>query len=87
MSDSVTGGWDVGTLGLGATVTLDVSAVVLSAGEHTYFAEVTAVDQNDPDSTPNDGTGDDLAQVSLAPSAMTNAVIFEDDDVHGRPWI
>ncbi len=49
-----TGDWSVGTLASGNSVTLDIT-VLFNGGTHTNVAEVTACDQGDPDSTPNNG--------------------------------
>ena len=53
--NSNTGVWDVGTVGNNDTATLDVVATTTTPGNVTYTAEVTASDQNDPDSTPGNG--------------------------------
>jgi uncharacterized repeat protein (TIGR01451 family) len=62
----VTGIWTVGTLNNGASATLIIQAIVSSLGTITNTAEVTASDQLDPDSTPNnnDPNEDDQATVT-----------------------
>ena len=50
---SATGIWTVGSIANGATATLTVTATVKTCGSKTNTAEVTASDQPDPDSTPN----------------------------------
>ncbi len=50
---SGTGVWDVGALSSGATETLNITATVNVTGNYTNIAEVTAHDQQDSDSTPN----------------------------------
>lgn len=64
--NSGTGDWSIGTLANGASVTLDIT-VLFNGGTHTNGAEVTASDQNDPDSTPNNGllSEDDQAEVLI----------------------
>ncbi|PWL39515.1 hypothetical protein DKG77_01375 [Flagellimonas aquimarina] len=52
---SGTGVWDVGSLISGATETLNITATVNVTGNYTNVAEVTAHDQADSDSTPNNG--------------------------------
>lgn len=52
---SGTGVWDVGALSSGATETLNITAAVNVTGNYTNIAEVTAHDQQDSDSTPNNG--------------------------------
>ncbi|MDX1945543.1 MAG: DUF11 domain-containing protein [Pirellulaceae bacterium] len=75
--DESTGVWDVGTLASGANVTLAIVATVTSSAAITNTAEVTDVDQFDPDSTPDDGAGDDFASATvdvpnLADLSLTN---------------
>ncbi|HEC21713.1 MAG TPA: DUF11 domain-containing protein [Chloroflexi bacterium] len=64
-----TGVWAIGTLDNGETATLTVQADVNAAPPLTNTAEVTASDQPDPDSTPNnhDPSEDDQASVTLQP--------------------
>ncbi|NPA31480.1 MAG: DUF11 domain-containing protein, partial [Chloroflexi bacterium] len=66
--DSGTGRWAVGDLANGATATLTITATVNASGNHINTAEVTAVDQGDPDSTPNNGdlNEDDYGQAGIA---------------------
>ncbi|MTH16524.1 DUF11 domain-containing protein, partial [Flavobacterium sp. LC2016-01] len=67
--DSATGLWAVGSLLNGASHTLQLTATVNPAGDYLNFAEVTASDLPDPDSTPNNvvTTEDDYAEVATAP--------------------
>ncbi|NES68259.1 MAG: DUF11 domain-containing protein, partial [Okeania sp. SIO2D1] len=51
--DEVTGIWDVGTVENGDTETLTITATVTSAEAIENIAQVTASDQFDPDSTPD----------------------------------
>jgi uncharacterized repeat protein (TIGR01451 family) len=65
-----TGIWTVPTLASGATATLSLVARVDSSAALTNSAQVTAVNEFDPNSTPNDGTGDDFDSVGVdAPAA------------------
>jgi uncharacterized repeat protein (TIGR01451 family) len=66
--DFTTGVWTVPSLANGATVTLALQATVDTVGAHTNTAEVTASDQPDPNSTPNNNNPneDDQASVTLA---------------------
>ena len=61
--DDVTGVWSVGTLANGASATLDIEVTVdggTGGSTITNNAELTAVDQGDPDSTPdNDAPAED----------------------------
>jgi uncharacterized repeat protein (TIGR01451 family) len=79
--DEVTGIWTVGTINSGANATLDIVATVLATGPYANYAQVTAVNENDPDSTPNDGstTQDDddtntPVPVSVADLSVAKAV-------------
>jgi len=67
--DDISGVWAVGTLPVYATETLRITATVLDSGEYENWAEVTASDQYDPDSTPNNGdpTEDDQDSASVTP--------------------
>ena len=59
-----TGVWTVGTVNSGSSRSLEIVATVRPTGVYTNSTEVTAVDQTDTNSTPNDGTGDDFATVT-----------------------
>ncbi len=63
--DPGTGVWNVGTIPAGGSATLDIVAQVTATGSITNEAEVTAVTEADPDSTPGDGMGDDYDSVTL----------------------
>ena len=66
--NSGTGVWTVASLAAGNSATLQLTAQVTSIGTKTNTAEVVAVDQHDPDSTPNNGAAeDDRASASLTP--------------------
>ncbi|MEM1095144.1 MAG: T9SS type A sorting domain-containing protein, partial [Bacteroidota bacterium] len=60
--------WTVGTLGVNETATLEITVSVDAVGTFVNEAEVTAADQDDVDSTPNDGQGDDFARASVTSS-------------------
>ncbi len=73
---SVTGIWTVGSVATGIDVaTMTITATVLTSGAKINNAEVTASGTTDPDSTPNDGTGDDFATVTV--TGASNVVINE----------
>ncbi|MBC8354889.1 MAG: DUF11 domain-containing protein [Planctomycetes bacterium] len=69
--DNATGIWTVGSVANAANPTLSIVASVSAAMSQTNSVEITASDQFDPDSTPNNGvtTEDDLASISLTPTA------------------
>ncbi|MEZ4913621.1 MAG: SdrD B-like domain-containing protein [Chitinophagales bacterium] len=51
--NAATGLWTIGDVTVNKTVKLEITATVMTAGSVTNTAEVTAVDQYDPDSTPD----------------------------------
>ncbi len=65
--NTTTGLWTVGQITVGATPSLSIIATVNSVGSRTNTAEVTAIDQTDADSTPNNNiaTEDDQASVTF----------------------
>jgi uncharacterized repeat protein (TIGR01451 family) len=65
--NSGSGVWTIGNLANGANATLIITATVNAAGNYTNSAEVTAVNETDPDSTPGDGVGDDFDSVTTTP--------------------
>jgi uncharacterized repeat protein (TIGR01451 family) len=69
--DPTTGLWNVGAIAPGTTLTLTITADVNPSGPYTNTAQVTASDQFDPNSTPNNNvpTEDDQATVTLTPGA------------------
>ena len=66
--NALTGLWTINTLNSGSSATLSVVAQVLATGTYANTAQVTAADQPDADSTPNDGAGDDFASDTPVPS-------------------
>ncbi len=65
--DSGSGLWTVGSVADGQTASLALVATVTTTDRETNTAEVIAVDQRDPDSTPGNGIAaeDDQADVSV----------------------
>jgi uncharacterized repeat protein (TIGR01451 family) len=57
--NSATGEWTVGNLAVGQTVTLDITVTVNEDGPYVNLAEVTAANEDDIDSTPNNGVDTD----------------------------
>jgi uncharacterized repeat protein (TIGR01451 family) len=81
--NSGTGVWTVGNLANGASETLTITATANASGNYTNEAEVTAVTETDPDSTPGDSAGDDYASVTTTPlagggSCPAPSLIFSD---------
>ena len=54
-----TGDWSLGSLGVGETATLDITATVLASGNYTNLAEVSDMNEQDIDSTPDNGVDTD----------------------------
>lgn len=64
--DDLDGIWFVGNLPAGQTATLTITATVDSSDTITNTAEVTAVDQSDPDSRPGNGVSGEDDQFALS---------------------
>ena len=78
MYNRATGDWTVSRpIATNTTETIQITAKVLKNGIYVNNAEVIASDQPDPDSTPNDGTGDDFSTVTTAPSALVNLAVVK----------
>ncbi len=71
---SGTGVWTVGTIASGSSANIQITATVLASGTYTNTAQVTASDQTDPDSTPNNSNPaeDDQASVTPVPVAVAD---------------
>lgn len=67
--NATTGVWTVGTIGFRGQASLDITGLIESSGEKTNTAQVSAVDQFDPNSTPNNGieSEDDQDSVTVVP--------------------
>jgi uncharacterized repeat protein (TIGR01451 family) len=78
--NSGTGIWTVGTLAIGASKTLKITAVGASLGAYTNSAEVWASDQYDTDSVPgnNSTTEDDDAQVTGSISYTSRTLLINE---------
>lgn len=73
-----TGNWTVSRPIVANTIeTIQITAKVLKNGSYVNNAEVIASDQKDPNSTPNDGTGDDFSTVTTTPSALVNLAVVK----------
>lgn len=69
--DPVSGEWRVGTLAAGATARLQISALFTTNDPVTNVAQVTASDQFDPDSAPNNNVPSEDDQASVTVSRLT----------------
>jgi uncharacterized repeat protein (TIGR01451 family) len=87
--NSGTGLWTVGTLAPGASVTLSIVATVTNGGTKTNYTQVSAANQLDVDSQPNNNPGptptqDDEAVVSLTPPAIIGDYVWLDTNRDGQ---
>jgi uncharacterized repeat protein (TIGR01451 family) len=79
---SATSIWTVGDLPVGAVETLDITVTVLAPGVILNTGEITASDQPDPDSTPNNGNPaeDDQDSASATPTQIDLSLTKDVDD-------
>jgi large repetitive protein len=77
--------WTINTLAAGFSVNLTYQAVPLAVGNYTNYAQITAADQFDPNSTPGNGPQtpdeDDDATLTVYPFNDTQAV----NDINQTP--
>jgi uncharacterized repeat protein (TIGR01451 family) len=76
---STSGVWGVGTVSASGSETLLITATVDASGDYTNEAEVTSVSEDDPDSSPNDGSGDDYASVTPTPNPVADLRVSKSD--------
>jgi uncharacterized repeat protein (TIGR01451 family) len=69
--DSGSGIWTVGTINNGQTATLTIVATLATAGAKINTAQVTASNEFDPDSSPNDNAGDDRATTNVTSALLS----------------
>ena len=73
-SDASSLKWTVGSIAIDSSVVLGYQVKILSSGVYTNTAQVTASDQPDPDSSPNNDDGDqsedEEATVTLLPTPV-----------------
>jgi uncharacterized repeat protein (TIGR01451 family) len=79
---SSTGLWNVGTVNSAGSATLNITATVATIGAKTNTAEVIDVDQNDPNSTPNNNQAaeDDQDSVIVTPEVADLSLTKDVDD-------
>jgi uncharacterized repeat protein (TIGR01451 family) len=65
-----TGVWTIGDLAVGASTSMEFVVTVDEAGSFTNEAEVTAANEEDSDSVPGDGQGDDWDQATVTASQV-----------------
>src|SRR5262249_47102125 len=83
--DPVSGVWSVGIMAPGTSQTLNITVNVNTSGIYTNPAQVSASQQFDPDSTPNNSVAseDDQATITLTPGAASQPpVAVNDSSLH-----
>src|SRR5262249_14207117 len=85
--DPATGAWLGGVMAPGTTQTLNITATVNATGPYTNTAQVTASQQFDPDSTPNNNvtSEDDQASITLTPGAAAQPPVAVNDSSLRNP--
>ncbi len=85
--DSASGVWTVGTVSGGASVSLQLAATVNTSSAVTNTAQVSRVDQPDPDSTPNNNipTEDDQSSITLTPQRADLSLVKTVDNAAPNP--
>ena len=80
-----TGVWSVGSVPVGGSLALNITATVNDTGNYTNTAEVTAANEPDPNSTPGNGvpSEDDFAGVSAPPPAIKVSINQIETDCSG----
>ncbi|QDV69471.1 Large cysteine-rich periplasmic protein omcB precursor [Rosistilla carotiformis] len=80
--DDATGVWNVGSVARGSTPTLAITVRVDTPNTKTNVAEITATDQLDVDSTPDNGitTEDDYASIDITPLSADLSLTKTVDD-------
>ncbi len=84
--DSTTGVWTIGNLAVGESVSMEFDVTVDDVGIFTNVAEVTAANEEDSDSVPGDGQGDDwddavvTAETTVEASSTIGDYVWYDDD-------
>lgn len=70
--NAATGIWTIGSIGSNGQATLNIVGLIESSGAKTNTAQVTASDQFDPDSTPNNGveSEDDQDSITVTPPVI-----------------
>jgi large repetitive protein len=88
--DAASGVWTVGTVNNGAIAELSIVATVRSVGPYLNVAQVTASDQSDPNSTPNNYSPsrpleNDEATATVAPTPVADLSIVKSGPANVAP--
>ncbi len=76
--DPASGDWTIGDLAVGASASLSIVVTVDDVGTFTNVAEVTAANEDDIDSTPADGQGDDWDDAAVTATPVIDLELFKD---------
>jgi uncharacterized repeat protein (TIGR01451 family)/gliding motility-associated-like protein len=73
------GVWTTGNIAAGSNVALNITANVNATGNYLNRAEITASDNLDPDSTPNNGdiNEDDTDEATITPTAVSDLELIK----------
>ncbi len=71
--------WDVNTLNVSDSAVLQITVMVNASGDYKNTAQVTAANQEDPDSTPNNDDGDQSEDDEAAFTVTVITDLFCDD--------
>lgn len=80
--NAATGLWNVGTLASGTSIALNVTVGINTTGNYNNIAQVTSVNELDPDSTPNNNilAEDDQAEQNTLPRVITDISLVKTVD-------
>jgi uncharacterized repeat protein (TIGR01451 family) len=82
--NAATGVWTIGDLAVGESVSMEFNVTVDEPGTFTNEAEVTAANEEDSDSVPGDGEGDDwddaVVVATVEPPAIIDLELTKDVD-------
>jgi len=80
--NNVSGLWSVGNLASGTSISLDITVSINTTGSYNNIAEITVVNELDPDSTPgnNDLNEDDQDDQNTLPRVITDISVTKTVD-------
>ncbi|MBP2833997.1 DUF11 domain-containing protein, partial [Aquimarina sp. U1-2] len=75
--------WTIGNLAAGTSATIDITVSINTLGNYTNTAEVTAVNELDPDSVPGNGdlSEDDQDEIQVFPRVITDISVTKVADI------
>lgn len=83
--DQLTGAWDIGTIDASTSVSLQIWAYVNESGDYENIAEITAANETDSDSIPNnhDPNEDDQNSAVVTPATAADVYVSNSGDDRG----